>query len=67
MKKKKIISFDYFPSFQEKDAFYEKITHEQDAPSIILTQFFLLFIFSFFLRIRYGYLQWMATGFDCRI
>lgn len=67
MKKKKIISFDYFPSFQEKDAFYEKITHEQDAPSIILTQFFLLFIFSFLygfvMGIYNGWLQALTAGF----
>lgn len=71
MKKKKIISFDYFPSFQEKDAFYEKISHEQDAPSIILTQFLLLFIFSFLygvvMGIYNGWLQAVTAGFKVPI
>ena len=71
MKKKKIISFDYFPSFQEKDAFYEKITNEQDAPSIILTQFLLLFIFSFLygfvMGIYNGWLQALTAGFKLPI
>ena len=71
MKKKKIISFDYFPSFQQKDAFYEKITNEQDAPSIIATQFFLLFIFSFLygfvMGIYNGGLQALTAGFKLPI
>jgi hypothetical protein len=71
MKKRKIISFDYFPSFQEKDAFYEKITHEKDAPSIILTQFLLLFLFSFLygivMGIYNGWLQAVTAGFKVPI
>lgn len=71
MQKKKIISFNYFPSFQEKDAFYEKITLEQDAPSIIFTQFLLLLIFSFLygfvMGIYNGWLQALTAGFKLPI
>jgi len=67
MKKKRMISFDYFPSFQEKDAFFEKISHEKDAPSIILTQFLLLVIFAFLygfvMGIYNGGLQAVTAGF----
>lgn len=71
MKKKRIISFEYFPSFQEKDVFFEKITHEKDAPSIILTQFLLLVIFAFLygivMGIYNGLLQAVTAGFKIPI
>lgn len=67
MEKKKILSFDYFPSFQDKEAFLEKITHEKDAPAIIQTQFFLLVIFAFLygfvMGIYNGWLQAVTSGF----
>lgn len=71
MKKKRILSFEYFPSFQEKDVFFEKITHEKDAPSIILTQFLLLVIFAFLygivMGIYNGLLQAVTAGFKIPI
>lgn len=71
MKRKRILSFDYFPSFQEKDVFFEKITDEQKAPSIILTQFLLLAIFSFLygvvMGIYNGWLQAISAGFKVPI
>ena len=46
MAKRKILSFDFFSSFHNKDAFYAKITDEKQVRSEILNHLLLLLLFS---------------------
>jgi hypothetical protein len=66
MAKKKIISLKYFPSFQDKDGFFEMITREEDAGKIIANQLWLLILFSFayglIMGAYNGWVQALAAG-----
>jgi hypothetical protein len=54
MQKPTLFSFQYFPSFQNKDAFFQKLILEENVIGKILNLSFLLFLFSFFYGIVMG-------------
>lgn len=66
MEKKKLISFEFFPTFQNKDVFFKKITQEKEPLKKILNLYFLVIIFSIIYGIVMGsyhsLLQAMTSG-----
>jgi hypothetical protein len=66
MKKNKLLSFDFFPSFQNRDNYYEKITCETPSIKGIITLYLLLCLFSFLYGIIMGsyhsFIQAVSSG-----
>jgi hypothetical protein len=58
MSKRKLVSFDFFKSFHNKDAFYEKVTDETQVRAEIVNHLFLLLLFS----VIYGLIMGSYNG-----
>ncbi|KPK95729.1 hypothetical protein AMJ80_03895 [bacterium SM23_31] len=66
MEKRKLISFDFLPTFQNKDDFFQKITRDEGVLKKILNLYLLLNIFAFLYGVvmgsYHGVLQAAASG-----
>ncbi len=66
MEKNRLFSFAFFPTFQNKDEFFQKITQDEEPLRRILNLYLLLNIFSFFYGVvmgsYHGVLQALIAG-----
>jgi hypothetical protein len=54
MKNNRLLTFEFFPSFQNKDEYFEKLINEKDIFLKILSLYFLLNLFSFLYGMAMG-------------
>src|ERR1035437_2393453 len=66
MKNNRLLTFEFFPSFQNKDEYFEKLINENDIFLKILSLYFLINLFSFLYGMAMGsyhsFAQAVAAG-----